>query len=54
VIEVTEREAIENYDLFREAVRFYSEVGFSIAVDDTGSGYSSLETVVELKPLYKA
>ena len=52
VIEVTEREAIENYDLFREAVRFYSEVGFSIAVDDTGSGYSSLETVVELKPHY--
>lgn len=52
VIEITEREAIENYDLFKEAIAFYSDVGFSIAVDDTGSGYSSLETIVELKPNY--
>ena len=52
VLEVTEREAIENYDLFREAVKYYSDLGFAIAVDDTGAGYSSLETVVELKPQY--
>jgi EAL domain-containing protein (putative c-di-GMP-specific phosphodiesterase class I) len=50
VIEVTEREAIENYELFKEAVEYYSNFGFSIAVDDTGAGYSSLETVIELKP----
>lgn len=52
VLEVTEREAIENYDLFKEAVQYYSDLGFAIAVDDTGAGYSSLETVVELKPQY--
>lgn len=52
VIEVTEREAIENYDLFKDAVKYYSDLGFAIAVDDTGAGYSSLETVVELKPEY--
>lgn len=52
VLEVTEREAIENYDLFKEAVQYYSDIGFAIAVDDTGAGYSSLETVVELKPQY--
>jgi EAL domain-containing protein (putative c-di-GMP-specific phosphodiesterase class I) len=52
VLEVTEREAIENYELFKEAVQYYSDVGFAIAVDDTGAGYSSLETVVELKPQY--
>jgi EAL domain-containing protein (putative c-di-GMP-specific phosphodiesterase class I) len=52
VLEVTEREAIEHYELFREAVRYYSDIGFAIAVDDTGAGYSSLETVVELKPQY--
>jgi EAL domain-containing protein (putative c-di-GMP-specific phosphodiesterase class I) len=52
VLEVTEREAIENYDLFRKAVKYYSDLGFAIAVDDTGAGYSSLETVLELKPEY--
>jgi len=52
VIEVTEREAIENFELFKEALAYYSSIGFSIAVDDTCSGYSSLETVIELKPHY--
>lgn len=52
VIEVTEREAIENYELFKKAVEHYLSIGLSIAVDDTGSGYSSLETVVELKPSF--
>jgi len=50
VLEVTEREAIEDYELFRKAVKYYSSFGFSIAMDDTGSGYSSLESLVELKP----
>ncbi len=52
VFEITEREAIENYELFNEAVQYYKDLGFAIAVDDTGSGFSSLETVVELKPNY--
>ena len=52
VFEITEREAIENYDLFNKAVQYYKDLGFAIAVDDTGSGFSSLETVVELKPHY--
>ncbi len=52
VLEVTERQAIEQYDLFMEAAQYYADMGFAIAVDDTGAGYSSLETVVELKPQY--
>lgn len=52
VLEITEREAIENFDLFRKAIKYYSDIGFSIAVDDMGAGYSSLETIVELKPQY--
>jgi EAL domain-containing protein (putative c-di-GMP-specific phosphodiesterase class I) len=52
VLEVTEREAIENYDLFKEAVQYFSDIGFAIAVDDTGAGFSSLETVIELQPAY--
>jgi EAL domain-containing protein (putative c-di-GMP-specific phosphodiesterase class I) len=50
VFEITEREAIENYELFNKAVQYYKDLGFAIAVDDTGAGFSSLETVVELKP----
>jgi EAL domain-containing protein (putative c-di-GMP-specific phosphodiesterase class I) len=52
VFEITEREAIENFDLFNKAVKYYTDLGFAIAVDDTGAGFSSLETVVELKPQY--
>jgi EAL domain-containing protein (putative c-di-GMP-specific phosphodiesterase class I) len=52
VFEITEREAIDNYDLFNKAVKYYTDLGFAVAVDDTGSGFSSLETVIELKPKY--
>lgn len=50
VMEISEQYAIESYELFREAVDYYRELGFSIAIDDTGAGHSSLETVVELRP----
>lgn len=52
VMEISEKDAIDNYALFKEAVDYYTDLGFGIAVDDTGSGHSSLETVVELKPMY--
>ena len=52
VMEISEKDAIENYALFRSAADYYTDLGFSIAVDDTGSGHSSLETVVELKPQF--
>lgn len=52
VMEISEREAINDYAVFREAMEYYSDLGFSIAIDDTGAGYSSLEAIVELKPHY--
>ena len=53
ILEVTEREAVENFDSFKKAVTCYSsDMGFAVAVDDTGSGFSSLEMVVELKPQF--
>jgi EAL domain-containing protein (putative c-di-GMP-specific phosphodiesterase class I) len=51
-MEISEKDAIENYVLFRSAADYYTDLGFAIAVDDTGSGHSSLETVVELKPQF--
>jgi EAL domain-containing protein (putative c-di-GMP-specific phosphodiesterase class I) len=52
VLEVSEQYAIENYTLFAEAVQNFTEMGFSIAVDDIGAGYSGLEKIAHLNPRY--
>lgn len=52
VLEITERSAIENYDLFAEALAELTRSGFSIAVDDVGAGYSGLEKIARLNPRY--
>ena len=50
VFEISERESIENFALFREARDHYKELGIQIALDDTGVAYGSLEAVMELAP----
>ncbi len=50
IMEISERYAIENYEMFRQAVSYYKGIGLSIAIDDVGAGHSNLETVVELRP----
>jgi EAL domain-containing protein (putative c-di-GMP-specific phosphodiesterase class I) len=50
VFEVSEKVSIDNFAIFREARDHYARLGFKIALDDTGVGYSSLETVMELSP----
>jgi len=50
VFEISERESIENFAVFREARDHYKELGFQIALDDTGVAYASLEAVMELAP----
>ncbi len=52
VLEITERLAIENYDLFLEAMKTFTDLGFEVAIDDMGAGYSGLEKIVHLKPRY--
>jgi diguanylate cyclase (GGDEF)-like protein len=52
VIELTEQYPIEDYALMRQATQHYREMGFSIAIDDLGAGYSGLRTWSELKPDY--
>jgi EAL domain-containing protein (putative c-di-GMP-specific phosphodiesterase class I) len=52
VLEITERAAIRDYDLFRESVHVLRELGFQIAIDDAGSGYASLQSIAELRPQY--
>ncbi len=50
VLEISEQESIENFEIFREIRDYYRKLGFRIALDDTGAGYASLEAVVELAP----
>jgi EAL domain-containing protein (putative c-di-GMP-specific phosphodiesterase class I) len=50
VLEVTERSAIRDVPVFREALRSLREQGFRIAIDDAGSGYASLQAIAELRP----
>jgi EAL domain-containing protein (putative c-di-GMP-specific phosphodiesterase class I) len=52
VLEVSEQYAIQNYTLFVEALQNFTQMGFSIAVDDIGAGYSGLEKIAHLNPRY--
>jgi EAL domain-containing protein (putative c-di-GMP-specific phosphodiesterase class I)/putative methionine-R-sulfoxide reductase with GAF domain len=50
VIEVTEQEAVADYEELRKHLAPWLSQGVRLAVDDTGAGYSSLRHVIELKP----
>ena len=50
VLEVTERSAIRDIPVFRDALEELRRHGFRIAIDDAGSGYASLQSIAELRP----
>lgn len=50
VFEVTESEYITDSEHLRKVLSFYRSNGFRIALDDLGSGYSSLNLLTELRP----
>jgi hypothetical protein len=50
VIEVTERESVRDYPQFERLIRHYVNQGFQIALDDFGSGHSSLVTLLSATP----
>lgn len=50
VIELTEHSPIDNVGLLQSALHHYRDMGFSIALDDLGAGYSSLRLWTELQP----
>ncbi|MDU4250588.1 bifunctional diguanylate cyclase/phosphodiesterase [Pseudomonas sp.] len=52
VIELTEQTPIEDFTLLDTALHHYRAMGFSIALDDLGAGYSSLRLWSELRPDY--
>jgi EAL domain-containing protein (putative c-di-GMP-specific phosphodiesterase class I) len=52
VFELTETYVIENYALFGDAIRQFTELGINIGIDDIGAGYSALERIAWLHPKY--
>ena len=52
VIEITEDDRVRDYSTLRNRLDRIRDAGGSIAVDDTGSGYASLQHVMELRPQF--
>jgi EAL domain-containing protein (putative c-di-GMP-specific phosphodiesterase class I) len=52
VFELTERTLIKDYMLFSEVISYYRNQGYSIAIDDLGTGYAGLEMLARLEPDY--
>jgi len=52
VLELTEKEAVSDYEQFIKVIQHYKQQGFRIALDDAGTGYNSLKTILYVKPDY--
>ena len=52
VLEITDRDAIGDYEVFGQDVGELRARGFRLAVDDVGTGSSSLHTIAEIRPDY--
>lgn len=52
VLEITERSRLHDIDGWDESIRVAGEMGFGIAVDDLGAGYSSLSILADLRPQF--
>jgi len=50
IFEISEKLAIDNYDIFKAALKDYNDIGIVHASDDIGTGHSDLERIMELKP----
>lgn len=52
VIEITENQPTYDFEAMRSALLHYRAMGFKIAIDDLGAGFSSLRLWSELRPEY--
>ncbi|CAN1532202.1 Rtn c-di-GMP phosphodiesterase class I (EAL domain) [Rhabdaerophilaceae bacterium] len=50
VVEITEHARVEDYAVLNSALKVLRKRGYEIAVDDAGSGYSSLQHIVQIAP----
>lgn len=52
IIELTENAPTLDYQLLRNATQYYRNMGFEIAIDDLGEGFSGLRLWSEIRPDY--
>lgn len=52
VIEITERRSVLEIEGWRASVSLLGQLGYALAVDDLGAGYSSLSVLAEIEPRY--
>jgi EAL domain-containing protein (putative c-di-GMP-specific phosphodiesterase class I) len=52
VIELTEKTCIDDFETFELALNNYQKQGYKIAIDDTGAGYSGLQSLVSISYNY--
>jgi len=52
VIELSEQHPFDHHGLTLEEVNYYKSMGFKVAIDDLGTGYSGLKLWSELQPDY--
>lgn len=50
VLEITEHEAVENYEDIARVVRPLQAAGLRLAIDDAGAGYASFRHILNLRP----
>jgi EAL domain-containing protein (putative c-di-GMP-specific phosphodiesterase class I) len=50
VFELTEKKAVDDFAMFEKVLKNYRTQGFRIAIDDAGTGYNSLKTLVHFRP----
>lgn len=50
VFEVVESHKVEDIHHLKNIINYYKDRGFRVALDDVGSGYSGLNTLVKLRP----
>lgn len=50
VFEITERQSIHDFGQFNKTLSHYRGQGYQVAVDDAGAGFSSLQTIAEIRP----
>lgn len=50
ILELTEHTEIESYSSLVQNVQKFRKMGYKFAVDDAGSGYSSLRHIVQIQP----
>lgn len=52
VLEMTEHTAVSDFGAVRRTLQEFRKMGFRLAMDDVGSGYSGLQAIAEISPDY--